>query len=923
MRSPFAIFRKNQKTMMVVLVGLAMIGFVLLGAVQDPTNMPKALVFIAALAVVGGAAWIAGMPSGRSKEYGSTGLVLGAIVAIVLTVMGDQPRLAVLADTGDLTIDDLQELRNQREVANRFVSEALRMTRNSEELRDLVPKYSFSFMQPTLDRDIATGELLRREAVRLGLHVPEEAVVDYIRKLTDNKISAQKFEKIRDSLRVSEDALYEMLANELQARMAAEFLYGVNREEPQRNLRPLPPEQFWELYRRMYVRQKLEVAALPVEQFIDETAEPTPEELAELFDKYRSNTPLRTPLPEGRLEEGRPGFMQPRRAQVAYLEAVFDDFTSQTAPVTDEDIERYYQENFVKPAAEAAEAQRNRPPASGPKLPDSLELDLPALPSPPASDNPPSDDDPAGDGPGEDAPAQEEPAADAPAAEPTTESEPAETPTDEPAETSELPADSPAEDSGDGTVEPGAADESTEKAGDEPGLFSVADGDAEPVDGESEAAVETEAPAEEPSQDSPEGDPATTKSEPAESEPTESTAEPPASETPAESEASDTPAETPPEDAKAASGDGTQPPAPQSNVPLLDEALRDQIRSAIQNERTAVLLRRAANKAKEKIDNDVGYNTSVPEDEPDHMTAEQAAEIIKQYAAENNLHYAEAPFLSQEELYKSEEHPVGAAIDVDDPNRRPLASVVFQTGAQDTFRPVVVENTTTQSWFVAWKIAEREPYEPQDFNDERVREQVVATWRELEAREKAKARGESLVAIASASGQPLSASLGETTVTGKDGDLFLTVTETPEFSWLSSPGAPGPNPFAIDPPRIQDPPGVENVYEDFMRIVFDELEPGDVGVAPNLDRSTYYVVRVASRTPTPDAPGYAEFRERFLREPVFEAHPLFAFRGIDYPSMYQQLAMFQTAQGETDWAEELRRKHGMEMVNFQPQQPPS
>ncbi|MEX0585505.1 MAG: hypothetical protein WD176_02595, partial [Pirellulales bacterium] len=299
---------------------------------------------------------------------------------------------------------------------------------------------------------------------------------------------------------------------------------------------------------------------------------------------------------------------------------------------------------------------------------------------------------------------------------------------------------------------------------------------------------------------------------------------------------------------------------------------------------------------------------------------------LRQYAAEHNLHYAETPFLSDEEMFKSEDHPVGAARDVNDPNGRPLPAVFFQTGPQDTFRPVVVANPLTQSWFVAWKIDEHKPYTPANPNEEPVHGQIVKAWREMQARELAKTRADELAAKAAASGQSLSASLSETTITGKEGDLFLTVTETPEFSWLSTPGAMGPNPFAVDLPRIQDPPGVERVYEDFMRIVFDELQPGEVGVAPNSDRSIYYVVRVVSRTPTPDDAGYAAFRERFLREPVFQAHPLFAMQGIEWPSIYQSMAIQQSLKSEPNWTQGpkgLFTRHDVQMVDLQPQQPQS
>ena len=889
MRSPFAIFRKNQKTLMVVLVGLSMFAFVLLGMVNNPADMPKSLVIIAVVAVVGGAAWIAGMSSGRSKEYGSWGLVLGALLAVLLTVVGDKPTPAVAMTNGSLSIEQLEDLRNRREIANGFVNEALRITRDPRDLRQLVGRYTFSFMQQTIDEDVVTGELLRREADRLGIHVTDEAVYDYIRRMTDNKMSKTKFEEIRTGLHVSGETLISILADELQARMAAEYLYGMNREDPQRNLRPVPPEEYWELYKRMYVRQRIEAAAIPVESFIDESAEPTPEEVAALFDKYRANSPYQTP--EGRPEEGRPGFKQPRRVKVGYLEAVFDDFRSQIAAVTDEDIERYYQEQYVQPAAEAAEARRNQPESGGPQLPDRLELDLPELPSPSEPPPPPSSDRRTqADSP------QESPAAETSESSPSADESASESPAEQPSQADESLTEPEAATPSDESDTSPADDTPSDTEQDGAGQFSVADetgADSETGEGGTSSEAATESTADPAPDTTSEDEPATDTPEVKEPTAGESDATEPAS----DSDTTTTPAQTPPEAASSVD----DPPAPQSDVPLLDEALRNQIRDAIETERTNALLREVANDAKNAVEDMIGYATSAPEDDPDYKTPEQAVEAVQQYAAEHNLHYAETPFLSPQELQESEDHPVGAARVVDDPNGRSFALEMAQTSPQDTYRPIVAGNTETQSWFVAWRLDERAPYQPDDPNDERVREQIVKTWRELEARKKAEARAKELTATAAASGQPLTSSLSETTITGKEGDLFVTVTETPEFSWLSSPGAPGPNPFAIDPPTIQDPPGVERVHEDFMRVVFDELKPGEVGVAPNSDRSIYYVVRIVSRTPTPDDAAYAAFRERFLREPVFESHPLFAMQGLDYPSIYQQLAMYQVAQREPRW----------------------
>ncbi|MBL8867487.1 MAG: hypothetical protein JNK93_18160 [Planctomycetia bacterium] len=951
MQSPFEIFRTHQKIMMVVLVGLSMIGFVLLGAVPDPSNMPRGLVFIAVLAVIGGAAWIAGMPSGRSNEYGGWGLAIGALVAAGFMMFGDQPPLAVLADTGDLSVEQLQDLRTRREIANQFIVEAVRTTRAPNELDRLVQQYTFNY-GGSIDEDAVTSEMLRREAARLGLQISEPAVTEYIRKVTDNKITGASFTDIRTRLHVSEPELYDIISDELQARTAAKFLYGIDPESPLGYSPLMPPEEYWDLYRRMHVRERVEVASLPVKEFIDEAVEPTPEQLAELFDKYKNSEPYLTP--DGDFEEGRPGFKQPRRLQVGSVEAVFDDFKAGITPVTDADIEAYYQENYVKPAEEAAaraaeaaarRSQTGTPPAGGPGLPETLELDLPALPEQPAQ--PPTGDTPATETPASETPATEPPATEAPASEaPATETPAADTPAAEPAadqpateggatpEANPAPTETPAETPATpAATEPKPGETSFNESTSDTGLFSVADGEpaaeqpaaAEPA--AAEAATEpaaAEPAAEAPAVEAPATDPATPAAEPA-AEPAADTAEPSAT-TPPEAATppeATTPPEgtTPPEATTPPEGStppaGTVPPSPQPNIPLLDDALRATIRSNIEAERTAVLLRKAVEDAANYIEEEVGFHIHVTDDNAPKMTPARAAELLKEYAAKNNLHYSESPLLSYQEMLADEDNPVGASVVADDPNSRPLPNAVFQTGPRDTFRPIVTENRVTQSWFASWKVGEQPPYEPQSLDDERVRAQVVKTWRELQAREKAKARAEALAEQARASDQSLSVALGETTITGNENGLFLTVTETPEFSWLSSPSAMQSNPFFPEPPRIQDPPGVEGVLNDFMKVVFDDLKPGEIGVASNMERNTYYVVKVTTRSPAPGDVQYETFRERFMREPVFQDDPFFAQFGIERPSVYSMLAVRQTLEREPNWArgrQGLWTRHGVTLV---------
>jgi hypothetical protein len=340
-------------------------------------------------------------------------------------------------------------------------------------------------------------------------------------------------------------------------------------------------------------------------------------------------------------------------------------------------------------------------------------------------------------------------------------------------------------------------------------------------------------------------------------------------------------------------------------VRLLDDALREQIRDELIQQKTFRRMEDMTAAAVDWFVENVGLYVSAPEDSPERLTPEQAAQKVRDYARQQGLHYDETPLMSGEELASSEDHPVGAAVDPHDPRRATVAMIVMTSSPQDLFRPMVAENFVTTSRFVFWKTEDRPGYIPGDLDDERVREQVTETWRMLQARERAKARAEALAQRVRDSVEPMSVALGAETVTGTDKGLFLTVTRTGEFSWLSFPGAQRPNPFSFQPPTLQDPLGIQNAGQDFMRTVFNDLKPGQVGVAPNFDRSIFYVVKVLERTPASEQ-DFDQFRARFLKEPVFDQ--------LFFPSVYQQLALRTMQEYRSDWVTQLWEKHGAQLT---------
>ena len=327
MRSPFAIFRKYQRTLMVVITGLAMFAFVILGSVtQMEGPLPPSLLALILASILAVFGWLMGTRTNQGKEFaliaGAAGLIGGFILPAVTA-----PAPLVATNAGDLSDQDINRLVSNRQAANRFIQQAYFKTNDSEFAR--VPQqYMFGFGRPG-PQDVVLGFLFRQKADEMGIRVTDDEISQYINQITSNKLSKEDFREIRSDMRVSEGELYDIFRDELKARHA--MLLARPRVLP-------TPQDYWELYRQMHVKQALDVVPIPVEPFHDQIEQPSDSELIAYFAQYKDKLPTPYPQPT-------PSFAQPRKIEVAYLEADFETFEGQVGTITDEEIETYYNEN--------------------------------------------------------------------------------------------------------------------------------------------------------------------------------------------------------------------------------------------------------------------------------------------------------------------------------------------------------------------------------------------------------------------------------------------------------------------------------------------------------------------------------------------------------------------------------------------------
>src|SRR5437868_6048454 len=195
MKSPFAIFRKHQKVLMVILAGLAMFGFVVLDSIRGDRSDQ----FLPILCAMIGAAAFAffGHRTGDYIKYGAVGAAVGFGIGWFIPANAG-PKPAVETTMGNLTHADLQKLMVRRQTANNFIELAFQkiippMGNNpymAEMINQRLRERLFGFGrggEGNVD-DVVLGYLMDKEADEMGIVVTDSTVSDYIHRVTNKRL---------------------------------------------------------------------------------------------------------------------------------------------------------------------------------------------------------------------------------------------------------------------------------------------------------------------------------------------------------------------------------------------------------------------------------------------------------------------------------------------------------------------------------------------------------------------------------------------------------------------------------------------------------------------------------------------------------------------------------------------------------------
>lgn len=708
MASPFSLFRKNSKGLMVALVGLSMFAFIIMGNGDPNAEGSGMTMALMAICVVAGIAWGLGHRSGQGTEWAATGALAAALFIAVMWFFSGTAGY-VETNAGEISRTEMQDLGQRRRVANDFVRAAYASKNPMPSVEGIPPQFQdlilggwnrglqknlFGYFGadtgPGFERDVVFGFLLSKEADRLGISVSDKAVTEFILEVPGKgrELGRSELAAILRRMRVSESDLYEALKWELRNKQA--FQLSAPRSYT-------TPQEFWDYYKRLTVTQSLAVSAVPVDAFVDSEAEPDEDTLTDLFEKHRASFPNRTP--------GAPGFVQQPKVRLGYLAIDAASVEKTLSKPTEAEIQEYYDDN--KETAYKVRAVPDVggpvfPPAPGPAVPnpggdtptDDPEGTKPDTPKPEGEkpedakpDDSPKPDDAKPDEPGDPSDSDDKPAdTDTP-----TDDKPADPPKDTEKPDSEAGTDEPKSDEKD--EKPSEGDETSAVERSTPGtLLSVSDDTATSDDDNDPAddAASKDDPA--PKSDETPDDPKTDAPKSDEPKGDDESTDAPKADEPKDD---DPKSDEPKDDAEATEK------APEYK-PLED--VRDDIEKELLRARTETRIEELLKEANEFMLS-LHDDYELPLDAEGSLTIRDVNRKMVKFAEDNGVDYVTTPLLTARELSESGDYAIGGAFAADGgTTRRRVLEDLFD-GSDHLLAPLQAREALGETRFLVWKLA--------------------------------------------------------------------------------------------------------------------------------------------------------------------------------------------------------------------------
>lgn len=836
MASPFKIFRKNAKVLLVGLFLLSMISFVVIPSFLQ---------------------WL------QTRQR-------GAVKSVVTT-----------KKFGDLSELELHNLWIEHNTVRRFLE---LLGQKIDQLRgnSFRIRYYLAMIGEANEEQLVRNWLLSKYAQASGVKITDRVVNAFIRGLINASgvgISQNDLAQLLAQNRIEEGTLFAGLEREL---LVLRYLQigGFDLMNLQPGYAGEPPAMRWEYFLRFNRMASVELCGLPVDRYLEKAPMPNEQQIRDYFEQYK------TRLPDPSSPD--PGFKIPAKMTVECLKADFQKWST-NIKLTDEELRNYYEQHkddfFVRTTPAGTLGGVTNPPAtSGEQSPESGQT---APPTATDGDNKSAKTEEA-PSPGEN-PETAPPMGESESSE-MTPKEPEAGKTDKEGASQDqssidhrgrpllqlvaytedaAPADakSPAEapQSDDKSMEQASNPDKAETPVADSSQNAKAESDGANMSPSEEAAPTTVEGT--PSQETPDSEPAKSADSPSSSADAKNGSGKPGSEAevPAQPQGppqTEGPAMIPPVGATNSGAGSAQDSATKetdSKYLPFDE-VKDRIRALMISER----MQRALDELEEAMRNYqidwANFQTELEEakKEKRSLPKEPSPPDFRKLAKEKQLDYVR---VDDADVWTIAELDVGKSFDM---QGVPFPRAVFDLREFMAIRTFDGE----QNQYLCWAIAKTDEYVP-DLDAPGVRDNVVRAWRMAEARKIADSELATLVEKINKEQK----SLSEFRAAYPDLNL-PEVIQTEPFSWLTFGefdlarlSMPQPRLSAIKV-RVKDPASglivekdaVENIGNEFMASVFS-LGVGEVGKAWNRPQSVIYLVRVVELQPPVE-----QLRERFFRQ---------------------------------------------------------
>jgi len=299
-------------------------------------------------------------------------------------------KVVVSLDSGDLRESDMQQLRNSRQLLQRFM-QVLNMTAAS---KGATPKRFLGVPERDDERSLVQTAILARQASDMGIEVSDQSIINFLDRYTDGVMASGEFATVLQNVtqgRVSQSQFFEAMRREMLALRFMDIF--------QRGITPATPSAIFEYWERLNRRLSFEAVPFEAADYLARVGEPESKEIEQLFQEGKERYP-RPDSPDA-------GFRRLKKVAFQYIKGDLETFMADAkAQVTDAQIQEYYdshKEQFRRATLPGA--------ATGGETPATPAESTPATPTQPLQDDPADNGAKINEAPEGEAPATEEPAA--------------------------------------------------------------------------------------------------------------------------------------------------------------------------------------------------------------------------------------------------------------------------------------------------------------------------------------------------------------------------------------------------------------------------------------------------------------------------------------------------------------------------------